>query len=153
MGLAALILTGFVSVAAIAAELPKEGTFATTTYFHDSYDAVEAAPKSYMWTYDDYGIITNDSGSGFTHKMVIHCNGTGANTNNAGGKRNVDHCVLVDSDGGTGSRLRPKTRTAGPASHRKGRRHSFLAVANTRASAVSSNTPFTPLTPPYQGPP
>ena len=60
MGLAALILSGFVSVAATAAELPKEGAFATTTYFHDLYDAVEAAPKSYMWTYDDYGIVTND---------------------------------------------------------------------------------------------
>jgi hypothetical protein len=99
MGLAALILSGFVSAAATAAELPKEGAFATTTYFHDSYDAVEAAPKSYMWTYDDYGIVTNDSGSGFMHNMVIHCKGTGANTNNAGGKHNVDHCVLVDSDG------------------------------------------------------
>ena len=33
------------------------------------------------------------------HNMVIYCKGTGANTNNAGGKHNVDHCVLVDSDG------------------------------------------------------
>ena len=46
MGLAALMLSGLVSMAATAAELPKEGAFATTTYFHDSYDAVEAAPKS-----------------------------------------------------------------------------------------------------------
>ena len=99
MGLATLILSGLFGVTATAAELPKEGTFATTTYFHDSYDAVETAPKSYMWTYDDYGIVTNDSGSGFMHHMVIHCKGTGANTNNAGGKHNVDHCVLVDSDG------------------------------------------------------
>lgn len=99
MGSAALILSVFVSVAATAAELPKEGTFATTTYFHDSYDAVETAPKSYMWTYDDYGIVTNASGSGFMHNMVIHCKGTGANTNNAGGNHNVDQCVLVDADG------------------------------------------------------
>jgi len=99
MGLAALMLSGLVSVAATAAELPKEGTFATTTYFHDSYDAVETAPKLYMWTYDDYGIVTNDSGSGFMNNMMIHCKGTGANINNAGGKHNVDYCVLVDSDG------------------------------------------------------
>lgn len=99
IGLAVLILSRFVSVAATAAELPKEGTFATTSYFHDSYDAVETTPKLYMWTYDDYGIVTNDSGSGFMHNMVIHCKGTGANTNNAGGNHNVDHCVLVDSDG------------------------------------------------------
>jgi hypothetical protein len=96
---AALMLSGLVSVAAAAAELAKEGTFATTSYFHDSYDAVEAVPKLYMWTYDDYGIVTNDSGSGFMHNMVIHCKGTGATTNDAGGRHNVDHCVLVDSDG------------------------------------------------------
>ena len=86
-------------MAARATELPKEGTFATTTYFHDSYNAVETAPKSYMLTYDDYGIVTNGSGSGSMHNMVIHCKGTGANTNNAGGNHTVDHCVLVDSDG------------------------------------------------------
>jgi hypothetical protein len=98
-GSAAVMLCGFVSVAAAAAELPKEGTFATTTYFHDSYDAVESTPKLYMWNYDDYGIVANDSGSGFMHNMVIHCKGTGENTNSAGGTHNVDHCVLVDSDG------------------------------------------------------
>ena len=99
IGSAVVILLGFVSVSATAAELPKEGSFATTSYFHDSYDAVEAAPKLYMWNYDDYGIVTNDSGSGFMHNMVIHCKGTGENTNSAGGNHNVDHCVLVDSDG------------------------------------------------------
>jgi hypothetical protein len=99
IGWAAVMLFGFVSVAATAAELPKEGTFATTTYFHDSYDAVESTPKLYMWDYDDYGIVTNDSGSSFMHNMIIHCKGAGENTNSAGGTHNVDHCVLVDSDG------------------------------------------------------
>ena len=99
IGSAAVILCGFVSVAAPGAEIPKEGTFATTTYFHDSYDAVESTPKLYMWNYDDYGIATNDSGSGFMHNMIIHCKGAGENINSAGGVHNVDHCVLVDPDG------------------------------------------------------
>jgi hypothetical protein len=84
---------------AIAGELPKEGTFATTTYFHDVYDAAEATPGRYIWTFEDYGIVTNDSGSGFMHHMSIHCRGYGGSTNTAGGKRNADHCVLIGSDG------------------------------------------------------
>src|SRR5690242_11294870 len=87
------------NVTAFAAELPKEGAFATTSYFHDISDVVEATPGLYMWTFEDYGIVTNDSGSGFMQHMSIHCKGYGGNTNTSGGKRNADHCVLVDSDG------------------------------------------------------
>jgi hypothetical protein len=87
------------NVSAFAGELAKEGTFATTTYFHDVSDVVEATPGRYMWTFEDYGIVTNNSGAGFMNHMSIHCKGYGGNTNNSGGKRNADHCVLVDSDG------------------------------------------------------
>jgi hypothetical protein len=98
-GLSAIAVAILLNVHAFAGELPKEGTFATTSYFHDVSDVVEATPGLYMWTYEDYGIVTNDSGSGFMHHMSIHCKGYGGNTNTAGGKRNADHCVLVDPDG------------------------------------------------------
>jgi hypothetical protein len=99
VGLSAFAVAILVSMTALAGELPKEGSFASTTYFHDIYDAVEATPGIYMWTFEDYGIVTNDAGSGFMHHMSIHCKGHGVSTNSAGGKRNADHCVLIDSDG------------------------------------------------------
>jgi hypothetical protein len=98
-GLSTFSVAILLNVTAFAGELPKEGAFATTTYFHDAYDAAEATPGLYMWTYEDYGIATNDLGSGFMHHMSVHCKGYGGNTNTTGGKRNADHCVLVDSDG------------------------------------------------------
>lgn len=98
-GLSVLAVTMLLNVAASAGELPKEGTFAATTYFHDVSDVVEATPGRYMWTFEDYGIVTNNAGAGFMDHLSIHCKGYGGNTNNSGGKRNADHCLLVDSDG------------------------------------------------------
>jgi len=140
MGLAALMLSGLVSVAATAAELPKEGTFATTTYFHDSYDAVETAPKLYMWTYDDYGIVTNDSGSGFMNNMVIHCKGTGANINNAGGKHNVDHCVLVDLDG---DRIETATENTGSRSSEPPKGEATFLSGTGKYAGISGKFEYT----------
>jgi len=97
--LSALAIATLLTVTASAGELPKEGRFATTTYFHDVSDVVEATPGRYMWTFEDYGIVTNNANSGFMDHMSIHCKGYGGSTNNSGGKRNSDHCVLVDSDG------------------------------------------------------
>jgi hypothetical protein len=98
-GVSAFATAILLHVTAFAGELPKEGNFATTTYFHDVTDVAEANPGLFMWTFEDYGIVTNDAGSGFMHHMSIHCKGYGSDTNTTGGKRNADHCVLVDSDG------------------------------------------------------
>jgi hypothetical protein len=98
-GASAFAVAMLLNVAALAGELPNEGAFATTSYFHDVSNVTEATPGLFMWTFEDYGIVTNDSGSGFMHHMSIHCKGYGGNTNTTGGKRNADHCVLVDSDG------------------------------------------------------
>src|SRR5262245_58598694 len=50
----ALADVALLNVSASAGEVPKEGTFATTTYFHDVSDVVEATPDRYMWTFEDY---------------------------------------------------------------------------------------------------
>ena len=91
----AMAMTGH----AVAGDLPKEGTFTLTSYYHDVWDAIETTPKRYTWTWETYGIRTNDAGSGFGHKVGFHCIGSGGNTNAEGGNRNIGYCVNIDADG------------------------------------------------------
>ena len=85
-----------------AADLSKEGTFATTytgALPPGSAKDWETLGKGTAGIFEGYLVVLNDAGEGFFHKTTGHCIGFGSDTAKKGADRNNGECIYMDSDG------------------------------------------------------
>lgn len=83
-----------------AADLPKEGTFATTYTIvlpPGSDRDWDTLGKGAAGIFESYLVVLNDAGEGFFHKTTGHCVGFGSDTK--GAERNNGECIYMDTDG------------------------------------------------------
>ena len=95
-----VIGTMLAAPAAMAVDLPTEGTFKVTFFMTvDPTKAMEvpAAEDKRAWSFAETATYTNDAGHGFLHEVSGRCIGIGSG--NLAGTHNTGYCVYVDADG------------------------------------------------------
>jgi hypothetical protein len=97
----ALVAATFLAApAAMAADLPPEGTFKATFFMTDEpakATELPAAGDTNAWSFVESAVYTNDAGRGFLHAATGRCIGMG--TGNKAAAHNAGNCVYVDADG------------------------------------------------------
>lgn len=97
----ALVAGAFLAApAAIAADLPPEGTFKATFFITDEPSKATELPAAggmNAWSFVETATYTNDAGRGFLHAATGRCIGMG--TGNKAAAHNTGYCVYVDADG------------------------------------------------------
>ncbi len=113
----ALALIVFLSTTAMAADLPKEGSFEGTAYSFGTYRLSPVGTDKLFVAYDEDGLSL---GSGPFDHLTWHCWGTTEFTSGIG--QGQGYCVGMDPDGdrmsittGPDEKHTPSQRSCGPA--------------------------------------
>jgi hypothetical protein len=84
----------FFGFAAMAAELPKEGTFSATYSSFGTFKSSQIGKSKYLGTWDENGLTV---GKGLVDHLTWHCFGLGDTTD--GMTQDKGYCVGTDPDG------------------------------------------------------
>jgi len=90
-----LVLFAAFGAAAVAGELPKQGTFSVTFTESGTCTTIEVGGGDLAYSCDATGITTNPAGGGFLHNVSYHC----VALETPGGANG--YCLFTDLDGDT----------------------------------------------------
>ncbi len=93
-----LILFAAFGAAAVAGELPKQGTYSTSWTFSGPYMAIEIGDDVWAWSSTFTIIIWNNAGEGIFHDMSANCVGMGSEAEDAP-FTDSGYCNYEDADG------------------------------------------------------